>query len=144
MAFHRGRIVREGEADAGDRRRRDERRQHVHAGKQEAFQGPGAKLGQHVRVGAKLVVGEEVELELAACLGLDLLGRLAQVDVEGMRRRHVRADLEGVLGGVGVTERQRHRDGGTACDGRETATRDALGHVCPLPFLLVGSAWFAG
>jgi hypothetical protein len=66
MAFHRGRIVREREADAGDRRRRDERRQHVHAGKQEAFQGPGAKLGQHVRVGAKLVVEEEVELELAA------------------------------------------------------------------------------
>jgi hypothetical protein len=68
-----------------------------------------------------------------------------------MRRRHVRADLEGVLGGVGVTERQRRRGGGSACDGRETATRDAIGHVCLLHFhwldqlgLLASSGWWGG
>jgi hypothetical protein len=132
-------VVLEGEADAVDRRRR-----HIggedQAGQVEHLDRAGAQLRQHVGVAAELAVGKQLHVHAAAGLLADLVGRLAQPHVHGMRRHVIVGVFEFEFGGVAASSQDaecrdtaRGRRGGAqeaaAAQGAINAGRDAASYA---------------
>ena len=90
-----------------------------------------AHLRQHVGVAAKLVVGEDLDVDAALGLLAHAIGRLLGADVERMRQRQVVAVFQLDLGGAGD---ERRGDRGERGDGERADQRTAgEGHdVSPL------------
>jgi len=61
-----------------------------------------------------LIVGKDLQLEFAVGRLLDLLRRLARVDVQRMRLRDVSTQLEGKFSGFGITQGDGSADRGEA------------------------------
>ena len=99
-AVHRGPhlvIAAEGEADAGDRRHRDQGRHH-RAGEGRQLERAGANLRHHVGVVAELVVREQLDRHAALRFGGDGGDRFLQPDVDRVRHRKIGAELQLELG----------------------------------------------
>ena len=86
-------VIGEGEADAGQRSGRNQRRHHGtrHGGE---FERAGTQLGHHVGVAPELIVREQVDRDLAVGLGGDRLDGFLQPHIDRVRDGQVVAELQ--------------------------------------------------
>ena len=91
-------VARPGEADAVDRGDRNEGREDQPR-QGEEFDRARAQLTEHVGVRAKLIVGENLDLDAPVGLRLDAVHRLFGAHVKWVRHRNVVGIFEGELRG---------------------------------------------